>query len=225
MKKILALVMLAAMLLSTGCGKKAEQVQQDAAQKVEQAANKADEAKQDAAQKVEQAADAANQARENTEQKVEEIKQEAENQAMEAQQEAAERLHKIAENAEAMREAVSFGGIFPGLTAEQVREIYGEPVQTAGEALTFENGAIVNVDADNLVKSVRLTTDQVTTPEGVSVGMSEYVLNDAYGMADKVRQIADGAEYEYDRGVDKVAKLIFTAKNGLIAEIRSEFNN
>ena len=227
MKKTLAVLMLAAMVLSTGCGNNtmdgAKKDAQDAAAKVEQ---KADEAKDaaakkadEAAAKVDEAKDVANKAAGDAAAKVEEVKSDA-----------AQKLEEISEDAKAMRESmgeISFNGIVPGFSVDEVKEAYGEPVRTSGdsgEELVFMNGAIVNVDTNNAVKSVRLTTGDVETPEGVAVGMSEYVLNDAYGMADNVKKLADGAEYEYDRGVNKIAKLVFTTKDGIISEIRSEFN-
>ena len=224
MKKTLAVLMLAAMVLSTGCGNNtmdgAKKDAQDAAAKVEQ---KADEAKDAAAKKADEAAakvdevkDAADKAAGDAAAKVEEVKSDA-----------AQKLEEISEDAKAMRESmgeISFNGIVLGFSVDEVKEAYGEPVKTSGEELVFENGAIVNVDTNNAVKSVRLTTGDVETPEGVAVGMSEYVLNDAYGMADNVKKLADGAEYEYDRGVNKIAKLVFTTKDGIISEIRSEFN-
>ena len=213
MKKTLALLMLAAMLMSTGCGNKVEDAAKDAQQKVEQTAT---EAKDAAAQKADEAKDAATKAADDAAAKVDEAKDAA-----------AQKIDEISEGAKAMRESmseISFNGIVPGFSVDEVKEIYGEPVETSGEELVFANGAIVNLDTNNMVKTIRLITSEVQTPEGVGVGMSEYVLNDAYGMADNVKKLADGAEYEYYRGKDKVAKLVFQTKNGFISEIRNEFN-
>ena len=213
MKKTLALLMLAAMLMSTGCGNKVEDAAKDAQQKVEQTAN---EAKDAAAQKADEVKDAANKAADDAAAKVDEAKDAT-----------AQKIDEISEGAKAMRESmseISFNGIVPGFSVDEVKAAYGDPVETAGEVLTFANGAIVNVDSNNAVKSIRLITSEIQTPEGVAVGMDEYVLNDAYGQADNVKKLADGAEYEYYRGKDKVAKLVFTTKDGFISEIRNEFN-
>ena len=213
MKKTLALLMLAAMLMSTGCGNKVEDAAKDAQQKVEQTAT---EAKDAATQKADEVKDAANKAADDAAAKTDEVKDAA-----------AQKIDEISEGAKAMRESmseISFNGIVPGFSVDEVKEIYGEPVETSGEELTFMNGAIVNVDTNNMVKTIRLITSEVETPKGVAVGMSEYVLNDAYGMADNVKKLADGAEYEYYRGKDKVAKLVFQTKDGFISEIRNEFN-
>ena len=213
MKKTLALLMLAAMLMSTGCGNKVEDAAKDAQQKVEQTAT---EAKDAAAQKADEAKDAANKAADDAAAKAGEVKDAA-----------AQKIDEISEGAKAMRESmseISFNGIVPGFSVDEVKEIYGEPVETSGEDLTFMNGAIVNVDTNNMVKTIRLITSEVQTPKGVAVGMDEYVLNDTYGMADNVKKLADGAEYEYYRGKDKVAKLVFQTKDGFISEIRNEFN-
>ncbi len=239
MKKVLTALMLAAMLISAGCGNNAmdgaKKDAEEAAQKVEQTANeakdaataKADEVKKDAEAKVDEVKDAANQATEEASAKVDEAKDAAAQKADEMKIEAEAKVGEISEGAKAMRDSmdeISFNGIVPGFSIDEVKEAYGEPVETAGEVLTFMNGAIVNVDSNNNVKSIRLTTGEVETPEGVAVGMSEYVLNDAYGTADAVKKLADGAEYEYHRGKDKVAKLVFKTRDGFISEIESEFN-
>ena len=224
MKKTLALLMLAAMLMSTGCGNKVEDAAKDAQQKVEQTAT---EAKDAAAQKADEAKDAATKAADDAATKVDEAKDAAAQKAGEVKDAAEQKIDEISEGAKAMRESmseISFNGIVPGFSIDEVKEAYGEPVETSGEELTFMNGAIVNVDSNNAVKSIRLITSEVQTPEGVAVGMDEYVLNDAYGQADNVKKLADGAEYEYYRGKNKVAKLVFTTKDGFISEIRNEFN-
>ena len=218
MKKFFAVLMLAAMVLSTGCGNNAmdgaKKDAQEAAAKVEQ---KADEVKKDAEAKVDEAKDAAAQKVDEAAAKVDEAKDAA-----------VQKVDEIAEGAKAMRESmneISFNGIVPGFSIDEVKAAYGEPVKTSGDELVFTNGVIVEVDDDsNTVESVRLTTSEVETPQGVAVGMSEYVLNDAYGPADKVDKDSDGVEYEYYRGVNKVAKLVFATKNGIISEIKSEFN-
>lgn len=220
MKKIFAVLMFATMLFAVGCGNQAKEAASDAQQKVEQTAN---EAKDAANAKVDEAKDAANKVAEDANAKVDEVKDAANKVA----EDAANKVDEISEGAKAMRESmneISFNGIAPGFSVDEVKKIYGEPVETSGEVLTFMNGAIVNVDTNNMVKTIRLITSEVQTPQGVAVGMDEYVLNDAYGMADNVKKLANGAEYEYNRGKDKVAKLIFTTKDGFISEIRSEFN-
>ena len=224
MKKIFAVLMFATMLFAVGCGNQAKEAASDAQQKVEQTAN---EAKDAANAKVDEAKDAANKVAEDANAKVDEVKDAANKVAEDANANAAAKVDEISEGAKAMRESmneISFNGIAPGFSVDEVKKIYGEPVETSGEVLTFMNGAIVNVDTNNMVKTIRLITSEVQTPQGVAVGMDEYVLNDAYGMADNVKKLANGAEYEYNRGKDKVAKLVFTTKDGFISEIRSEFN-
>lgn len=218
MKKTLALLMLAAMLLSTGCGNNAmdgaKKDAQEAAQKVEEKAN---EAKDAASAKVDKAKD-----------KADEIKQDAAAKVDEMTGEVEEKIDEVSESADRIREAmeeISFEGIAPGFSLDEVKAAYGEPVSTSGEELIFENGAIINVDSNKKVKSVRLTTDELETPAGISVGMSEYALNDVYGTADAVKQIAGGVEYEYHFGKSDASKLIFTTNNGIISEIKSEYTN
>ena len=234
MKKTFALLMLAALLL-TGCGNNAmdgaKKDAQEAAQKVEQTANdakeKAAEVKDDATKKAEEMKSDAAAKADEMKQDAADMKDAALQKADEMKIEAEATVGEISEGAKAMRDSmgeISLNGIVPGFSIDEVKEVYGEPVQSSGEELVFMNGAIVNVNSDNTVKSIRLTTGDVETPEGVAVGMSEYALNDAYGTADAVKKLANGAEYEYHRGINKVAKLIFTTDNGIISEIKSEFN-
>ena len=205
MKKTLALLMMATMLFTaSGCGNKVEDAKKDAEQKVEQA-------KDAATAKVDEAKDAATA-------KVDEMKQDAAAIAEEVE----EKIDELTDDEETLSE-ISLDGIAPGLTVEEVLSVYGQPVNTSGSTMTFANGAIVDLDATQKVKSVRLTTDEIETSNGISVGMSEYALNDVYGTADAVKQIAGGVEYEYHFGNGDASKLIFTTANGLISEIKSEY--
>lgn len=211
--------MLAAMVLSAGCGNNA----MDGAKKdAQEAAAKVDEAKNEAAAKVDEAKNEAAA-------KVDEAKNEAAAKVDEAKDAAVAKVDELTGRAKAMRESmneISFNGIVPGFSVDEVKAIYGEPVETLGDKIVFTNGVVIEVEDDNkTVESVHLTTDEVKTPEGVAVGMSEYVLNDAYGPADKVDKESDGVEYEYYLGMNKVAKIVFKTKDGIISEIKSEFND
>ena len=223
MKKPFAVLMLAAMLFSAGCGNTmdgAKKDAQDAAAKVEQTANEAkdkaneakdaaaakvDEAKADATAKVDEAKDAAkdaaNKATENATAKIDEMASEAKN-AMNA--------------TDAMEEAmngrmVSLGGLMPGSTTiEDVQAMFGEATDVNGKVMTFVEGLKVT--------TITTTSPSFDSGDGVYVGDADYALNDYCGPADAIRQVSDGVEYEYNGG-DKKSVVIYKAQNGIISEI------
>ena len=209
MKKALAMLMLAAMILSTGCGNNAmdgaKKDAQEAAQKVEQTAN---EAKDAANAKVDEAKDAANKAADTATAKVDEVKSEAENVA-----------NDVKDALAVEGRTVALGGLMPGSTSlEDIQAMFGEATSVEGKVMTFVNGLKVTLDDANKVKEISTTGDSFDTPEGMYVGASEYSLNEYCGPADAVRQISGGAEYEYFSG-DKKSKVVYTAENGLISKI------
>ena len=224
MKKSLAVLMLAAMLLATGCGNKtmdgAKQDAQDAAAKVEQ---KVDEAKSDAAAKIDEAkSDAAakiDEAKSDAAAKADEMKSDAQA----AMDDAAQKLDDAAANLQGRM--VALGGLVPGSTTlDDVQAMFGEATAVDGKVLTFVNGLKVTLDDANKVKEISTTGADFDTPDGIYVGASEYALNDYCGPADAIRQIPNGAEYEYRSG-DKKSKIIYTAQNGVISEIKCSLNN
>lgn len=231
MKKTFAMLMLAAMLLSAGCGntmdgakKDAQEAQQKVEQKVDEAKDKANEAKDAAAAKVDEAkADATA--------KVDEAKDAAKDAANKATENAEAKIDKMAADAnaainatDAMEESMnsrmaSLGGLIPGSTTlEDVQVMFGEATDVNGKVMTFVNGIKVTLDDANKVKEISTMSADFDTPEGVYVGASEYSLNDYCGPADAIRQIPNGAEYEYFSG-DKKSSVVYKAQNGVITEI------
>lgn len=231
MKKTFAMLMLAAMLLSAGCGNTmdgAKKDAQDAAAKVEQTANEAkdkaneakdaaaakvDEAKADATAKVDEAKDAAkdaaNKATENAEAKINEMASDA-NAAIKATDSMEEAMNS---------RMASLGGLMPGSTTlEDVQAMFGEATDVNGKVMTFVDGIKVTFDDANKVKEISTMSADFDTPEGVYVGASEYSLNDNCGPADAIRKIPNGAEYEYISG-DKKSSVVYKAQNGVITEI------
>ena len=207
MKKALAALMLAAMILSTGCGNNAmdgaKKDAQEAAQKVEQ---KADEVKKDAEAKVEEVKDAASQAADDAAAKADEVKDVA--------TQAADEMMDAMDG-----RTVALNGIMPGSSIEDVQAMFGEATATEGNVLTFVDGLKVTLDdAKKVVKAVSTTDSSFDTPEGIYVGADEYLLNEYCGPADTVRQVSGGAEYEYNSG-DKKSKVVYKTQNGVIAEI------
>lgn len=207
MKKTLAILMLAAMMFSAGCGNNtmdgAKKDAQDAAQKVEQ---KVDEAKTDAQAKVDDAAAKVDEAKETAAAKVDEAAQKVEEVADEIQDAVDGRT-------------VALNGITIGSSLDDLTAMFGDATATEGDVLTFVDGLKVKLDdAKKSVKEISTTGDSFETPEGIYVGASEYSLNDNCGPADAIRQIPNGAEYEYFSG-DKKSKVVYKAQNGVITEI------
>ncbi|MBR6712772.1 MAG: hypothetical protein IKI76_07250 [Selenomonadaceae bacterium] len=224
MKKALAVLMLAAMILSTGCGNQAQDAAKDAQQKVEQtadaakdkanqaaddAAKKADEMKSDAAAKVDEAKDAANQAADDVAKKADEMKSDA-----------AAKVDEMATDMTSImnERVIALNGLMPGASVEDVQAMFGEATKVEGNEMTFADGLKVVFDGAKKVKSISTVVDTFETPEGMYVGASEYSLNDNCGPADSVRKIANGAEYEYNSG-DKKSIVVYKAENGIITEI------
>ena len=203
MKKIFTALLVASMML-TGCG---NNTANDAKQKVEQ---KAEEVKQDAAQKVEETAA-------KVEEKAAEVKEDAAQVAKDAQNAANQKFT-------ASRE-VPLAGILPGVALDKVIQALGEPSTRDGDEMTFSNGVEVELkDDNNTVEKVTVRNADISTPEGVAVGMSEYVLNDKYGAADKV-DVDDGeVDYKY-YSTDKSKVLEFTSSGGTIIKIETKFND
>ncbi len=227
MKKTFALLMLAAMLLSTGCGNQAQDAAKEAQQKVEETADaakdKAAEVKDDATKKVdEMKSDAAA--------KVDEMKSDATAKADDAaakvdemKSDAVDKVNTMANDvADAMAmegRTIALNGVTPGATLEDVQAMFGEATSTEGDVMTFVNGLKVKFDnATKKVKEISTTDNAFETPEGIYVGADEYLLNEYCGPADAVRKIADGAEYEYAGG-DKKSAVVYKSQNGVITEI------
>lgn len=220
MKKTLALLMLTAMILSTGCGNQAQDAAKDAQQKVEQ---KAGEAK-----------DAANKAADDASKKADEMKADADKMASDAAakvDEAKDAANKAAGDAAAkvdemandmtsmMNErAIALGGVMPGTSVEDLKAKFGEAISVEGNTMTFADGLKVVLDEAKKVKSISTTANAFDTPEGVYVGASEYSLNDYCGPADNVRVANGVAEYEYNSG-DKKSVVVYKAQDGVITEI------
>lgn len=231
MKRALAVLMLAAMVLSTGCGNQAQDAAKDAQQKVEQ---KAEEVKKDAEAKVDEAKDAANQAADEAAKKAEEMKADANAKVDEAKDKANQMADDAAKKAEEMKSdadnmakdmvsmmnerAIALGGVMPGASVDDLTAMFGEPTATNGNELTFADGLKVVLDSAKKVKSISTTGNTFDTPEGMYVGAYEYSLNDVCGPADNVRVANGVAEYEYTGG-DKKSVVVYKAKDGVITEI------
>ena len=232
MKKTFALLMLATMLFSVGCGNQAQDAAKDAKQKVEQTATEAkdaaNKAADDAAKKVDEAADKANQAADDAAKKADEMKQdaaakvdEAKDVADKAADSAASKVDEMANDVTSMmnERAIALGGVMPGsATVEDIQAKFGEATAVNGDVMTFADGLKVVLDSAKKVKEISTTSNAFNTPEGMYVGAEEYLLNDNCGPADNVRVANGVAEYEYIGG-DKKSVVVYKAQNGVITEI------
>lgn len=231
MKKTLALLMLATMLFSVGCGNQAKDAAKDAEQKVEQTATEAkdaaNKAADEASKKVDEAANATNKAVDDAAKKVDETADEASKKVDEMKSDAdkmandaAAKVDEMANDMTSMmnERVVALGGMMPGVTLDELKSRFGEPIATEGNTVTFADGLKVVLDGANKVKSISTAVDAFETAEGVYVGASEYSLNDYCGPADAVRVANGVAEYEYTSG-DKKSIVVYKAQNGVITEI------
>ena len=235
MKKIFTALMVAAMVLSTGCGNQAQEAAKDAQQKVEQKADEAKETAKQAAddaakkveQKVEENANAVKEEAQKVEEKTEQKIQETAQQAQEVKQELEAKVGQMeqASVSEAMK-AVSFNGVAPTMHIDEAKKILGEPTaQVDDDEFAFSNGLIIEIDkGTNLVEKIKIRQAGVPNAKGVEVGMMEYVLNEKCGPADKI-EIDDGeVEYKYYDG-GKQFKTVYTSRGGIITEIETEVDD
>ena len=217
MKKAFAVLMLATMLFSVGCGNQAKDAAKDAQQKVEQTTN---EAKDAANQAADSAAAKVDEIKSDANAKVDEMKADANAKVDEMKSDAEKKVGEMAEDVTSMMNdrVIALGGLMPGVSQDEITAMFGEPTSTEGNTMIFADGLKVMLDSAKKVKSISTTSDAFDTPEGMYVGAYEYSLNDVCGPADNVRVANGVAEYEYNSG-DKKSAVVYKAKDGLITEI------
>ncbi len=122
-------------------------------------------------------------------------------------------------------DAIAIDGVAPGSSFEAARARLGTPDAVAGDKIYFPNGIVIDIDDHNpnLVEEIE-TRNAGATPGGVKVGMSESVLSEVYGTADKVDRDYDDTEYTYYSG-DNSKKMEFKVVNGTIVEIKCELRD
>ena len=103
---------------------------------------------------------------------------------------------------------IAVGGVSPGCTIDYVEGVYGQPM--ASERVVsdtgvnyieynYENHLLVGFqESDSTAVYVTCTSDNLSTPDGVAVGMTADVLNDKYGQADHLYSYNYKSLYEYD---------------------------
>lgn len=193
MKKTLALLAVAAMMFTAGCGaqKAAEDAANTATEKVEQAADTAKDAAADAAAT-------------------------AANAVIATVDDATAMMQKIKEGD---KSGIALGGVVPGATLNMVTEMYGEPIDNDGVNVAFENGLDAKINGTT-VEEVSTSYGGIPTPAGIEVGMADTSLNDAavYGTATAVEEKDGATIYKY-LSSDKKWAISFVTRNGAITSI------
>ena len=121
---------------------------------------------------------------------------------------------------------VTLGNLQPGMTINQVKKIYGEPLRVDGDKWIYRNFYIEVGDHRDIVEEIVTEDGIFTTSDGVAVSMKEEVLNKFYGKADKVDvgPYSSNKEYEYYSS-DHKYKMEFKIQNGIIIKIKCELND
>lgn len=129
-------------------------------------------------------------------------------------------------SAKNVAEKFSLGGVYPGMTLEEVKNILGEPTSRHDdEEFIFDNGLVIEIDKhNNLVEEIQTHQAGVATGAGVEVGMTEQNLIDAYGAADYVENHGGKVEHKY-HSADRLFKMEFEIYNGIISEIKIQLDD
>lgn len=203
MRKALAMLMLAAMMLSAGCGENTiEGLKKDS---------------QEASQKIEQATSDANVKLKEANEKLMAMKSNADKKWIEMRDDVRDQLHS---------KAMELSGVKPGMTVEEAKEVLGEPVKAEDDKLVFDNGVELEIDKDgNRVEELKVNQEGDTNAAGVKVGMPENSLKDMCGPADDI-ELNDNGDFEYIYySTDKKSKVVYKARNDIIIEIKSSLND
>ena len=120
----------------------------------------------------------------------------------------------------------SIGGIYPGMSFDEVKKILGEPSnQKDDDEFIFSNGLIVEIKKfNNTVESIKIRQSGVTAGAGVAVGMTEQDLLKIYGNPDAFNKDDGETEYKYYSS-DRKYKIEFEIKGGIISNIKSELKD
>lgn len=166
-----------------------------------------DNVKKDAAEKVQETAGEVKNVAEKVEQKAAAVKGE----------------EKSVQN---IAEKFSLGGIYPGMTLQEVKNILGEPVSRHDDdEFIFANGLVVEIEKHgNIVEEIQTHQAGVATGAGIEVGMNEQKLVDAYGAADYVENHGGKVEHKY-HSADGLMKIEFEFYNGIISEIKVQLDD
>ena len=123
-------------------------------------------------------------------------------------------------------EKFSLGGIYPGMSLEEVKNILGEPASSHDDdEFVFANGLFVEIDKhSNVVEEIQTNRAGIATGAGIEVGMNEQKLIEIYGAADYVENHDGKIEHKY-QSADGLFKIEFEIWNGVISEIKIELDD
>lgn len=116
---------------------------------------------------------------------------------------------------------IAIADVAPGSSVEAAKQKLGTPNQH-GDKLFFPNGIVIEVDDYNrsMVEDIE-TRSAGATPAGITVGMKESAITQAYGNPDKLDRDYDDTEYTY-YSADYTKKMEFKVINGNIVKIKCE---
>ena len=162
------------------------------------------------------------------ENKVDEVKKDAASKVQDVANEVSQKAGEIANEGGSSNSAqeISLGGISPGMTLDEVKNILGEPVSSHDhDEFNFANGLIVEIDDHrNIVKEIKTKLEGFSASQGISIGMTEQKLLDSFGNPER-KEFDDGAtEYKYFNS-DRTKKIVFKVYNGKISEIKCELDD
>lgn len=111
---------------------------------------------------------------------------------------------------------ISLGGVYPGMSEQDLFNAFGKPTYRDGDDWTYQN---FKVEVEHgRVEKISTGSESIITPDGVRVGLPATALNSTFGSADKIDNEYDGVEYEY-YSTDGTKKIEFKVVNGIIAKI------
>ena len=125
------------------------------------------------------------------------------------------------------KDEIAIGGIRPGITANELISIAGNPVSRNDKGNEwYYNGFKVEFDDDapNFIDEITTRENSFPTPGGVYVGYEDSILTRIYGTADQVKRKHDATVYTY-YSADHSRKMKFKVVNGVIVQITCEMND
>ena len=122
---------------------------------------------------------------------------------------------------------IAIGGVKPGITAEELIRIAGQPDRKSHDKDEWYYDGAFEIefnDHTGLIDEIKTVYNTVATPDGIFVGYNESELSKIYGAADKVKRKSNYTVYTYF-SADYTRKLKFDVANGIIKKISCELDD
>ena len=117
---------------------------------------------------------------------------------------------------------VALGKLSPGISADELIAICGQPTYRDGDDWTYPT---FKADIERgIVEKISTRSESIATVNGVRVGQGAEILNSTYGKADKIDRDYDDTEYIYYND-SRTKKIEFKVVNGVIAKISCELKD